>query len=61
MTTLPRIAPLSLRFIVVGGSLGGLAVAFSLARAGHHVHVVEQRDGLVKVRNFGISARLASS
>ncbi|KAL5483575.1 hypothetical protein ACEPAI_8807 [Sanghuangporus weigelae] len=48
MSTLPRIAPQSLRFLVIGGSLGGLSVAFSLARAGHHVHVVEQRDGLVK-------------
>ncbi|KAI5118375.1 hypothetical protein M0805_008703 [Coniferiporia weirii] len=48
MTAHPRIAPLKLRFVVVGGSLGGLAVAFALARAGHNVHVVEQGKGLVE-------------
>lgn len=50
MTAQPRIAPLKLRFVVVGGSLGGLAVAYSLARSGHSVHVVERKEGLVKVR-----------
>lgn len=56
MTTQPRLAPLKLRFVVVGGSLGGLAVAFALARAGHNVHVVEQRESLVKVRRLDLSS-----
>lgn len=56
MTTQPRLAPLKLRFVVVGGSLGGLAVAFALARAGHNVHVVEQRESLVKVRRSTLSS-----
>lgn len=50
MTAQQRIAPLKLRFVVVGGSLGGLAVAYSLSRAGHSVHVIERKDGLVTVR-----------
>ncbi|EJD07850.1 FAD/NAD-binding domain-containing protein [Fomitiporia mediterranea MF3/22] len=48
MTTPVRIAPLRLRFVIVGGSLGGLSVAFALARSGHNVHVVEQRERLVE-------------
>lgn len=47
---LSRTASLKLNFVVVGGSIGGLAAAFALSKAGHFVHVVERRDGLVKVR-----------
>ena len=49
MTSQPRLAPLRLRFIIVGGSIGGLAAAFALARAGHRVQVLEKKDSLVKV------------
>ena len=59
----PRMASLKLEFVVVGGSLRGLAVAYSLARAGHSVHVIEQRPGLVKVRQqvlFGVGILLTA-
>ena len=49
MTSQPRLAPLRLRFIIVGGSIGGLAAAFALARAGHRVQVLEKKSSLVKV------------
>ncbi len=42
---------MKLSFIVVGGSLGGLAAAFSLSRSGHSVHVIEKNEGLIKVRD----------
>lgn len=46
-----RTAPLKLNFVIVGGSLGGLAAAYALCTAGHYVHVIEQKEGLVKVRD----------
>jgi salicylate hydroxylase len=44
-----RVAPLKLRFIVVGGGIAGLACAYTLQIAGHRVHVVEQSDGKHRV------------
>ncbi|KAJ7682425.1 hypothetical protein DFH06DRAFT_1161056 [Mycena polygramma] len=41
-------APPSVRFIVVGGSLAGLASAYVLREAGHAVVVLEKRDGRTK-------------
>jgi len=35
----------ALRFIVVGGSIAGVACAYALQDAGHQVMVVEQGDG----------------
>ena len=46
-----RIAPLRLNFVIVGGSLGGLAAAYALSNAGHYVHVIETKEGLIKVRD----------
>jgi salicylate hydroxylase len=37
-------AALSLKFVVVGGGIAGLATAFALQRAGHSVLVLEKRD-----------------
>ncbi|WP_327712764.1 FAD-dependent monooxygenase [Streptomyces sp. NBC_00464] len=34
--------PVALRIAVVGGGIGGLAAALSIARAGHHVTLLEQ-------------------
>ncbi|MER7728939.1 FAD-dependent monooxygenase [Streptomyces sp. NPDC096323] len=34
--------PAALRIVVVGGGIGGLAAALSIARAGHHVTVLER-------------------
>ena len=38
-----------LRFIVVGGSIAGVACAYALQEAGHQVMVLEQSDGRHKV------------
>lgn len=38
-----------LRFIVVGGSIAGVACAYALQEAGHQVMVLEQGDGRYKV------------
>lgn len=38
-----------LKFVVVGGSIAGLACAFALQRAGHQVLVLEQTDGKRRV------------
>ncbi|KAJ6539718.1 hypothetical protein B0H19DRAFT_1180275 [Mycena capillaripes] len=43
-------APLSIRFIVVGGSVAGLACAYVLREAGHDVVVLEKTDGKTKTR-----------
>lgn len=51
MSSHPRTASLKLRFVIVGGSLGGLAAALALARAGHAVLVLEKSSSLVKVRS----------
>ncbi|KAF9045794.1 FAD/NAD-P-binding domain-containing protein [Hymenopellis radicata] len=48
-----RQAPLSITFAVVGGGIGGLACAYSLARHGHTVHVFE-RDKAQPQRSGGI-------
>lgn len=37
---------LSLQVVVVGAGLAGLAVALSLARAGHAVQVLERKEGI---------------
>lgn len=36
------VTPVALRIAVVGGGIGGLAAALSIARAGHHVTLLEQ-------------------
>ncbi|KAJ7852097.1 hypothetical protein B0H14DRAFT_2760765 [Mycena olivaceomarginata] len=41
-------APLSLKFIVVGGSISGLACGYLLRRAGHDVTILEKSDGKSK-------------
>ena len=35
----------SLKIIVVGGSIGGLSAAYALQMAGHHVVLLEKEDG----------------
>jgi 2-polyprenyl-6-methoxyphenol hydroxylase-like FAD-dependent oxidoreductase len=40
----------SLDFVIVGGSVAGLASAFALRRAGHNCVVLEAHDGPRKVR-----------
>ncbi|KAF5328413.1 hypothetical protein D9619_013238 [Psilocybe cf. subviscida] len=39
----------SLRFIVVGGGISGLATATTLRKAGHEVLVLEKGGGKIKV------------
>ncbi|KAJ6573543.1 hypothetical protein DFH09DRAFT_1152078 [Mycena vulgaris] len=38
----------SIRFVVVGGSVGGLCAAYTLRKAGHHVVVLDKRDERVE-------------
>ncbi|KAJ7176717.1 hypothetical protein C8R46DRAFT_1213302 [Mycena filopes] len=45
LTLNPRKAGASLRIVVVGGSLAGLATAYTLQRAGHNVTILERTDG----------------
>jgi hypothetical protein len=45
----PRRAQASLRVVVVGGGLAGIASAFTLQRAGHNVTVLERSDGKARV------------
>ena len=40
-----RKAAVSLDFLVVGGSIGGLAAAYNLKQAGHNVRVLERSNG----------------
>ncbi|KAH7922548.1 FAD/NAD(P)-binding domain-containing protein [Leucogyrophana mollusca] len=47
---IPRRTSNMLRFIVVGGSIAGLACAYSLQEAGHQVTVLEQSSGTYKSR-----------
>jgi hypothetical protein len=49
LTINPRIAGVSLRVVVVGGGLAGIATAFTLQRAGHNVTVLERSDGKARV------------
>ncbi|KAJ7040676.1 hypothetical protein C8F04DRAFT_188589 [Mycena alexandri] len=51
LTINPRRAGASLKVVVVGGGLAGIATAFTLQRAGHNVTVVERTDG--KARSHG--------
>ncbi|KAI1796712.1 FAD/NAD(P)-binding domain-containing protein [Ganoderma leucocontextum] len=44
MSAIPSPAELSIDFIVVGGGIGGLAVAYVLSKAGHRVKVLEKHD-----------------
>lgn len=39
-------SPLKLSVVVVGAGIGGLAVALSLAKKGHHVRVLERQEQL---------------
>ncbi|KAJ7749237.1 hypothetical protein B0H14DRAFT_2405944 [Mycena olivaceomarginata] len=41
-------APLSLKFVVVGGSVAGLTSGYILRRAGHEVVILEKSDGKTK-------------
>jgi salicylate hydroxylase len=41
-----------LEFIIIGGSIAGLATAYALRRAGHAVLVLEKSDGTLKVGSF---------
>lgn len=47
-----RRAGVSLRVVVVGGSISGLGTALALQRAGHYVIVAEQSDGKKRVCSF---------
>ena len=44
-----RKAGVTLKFIVVGGSIGGLTCAYNLRQAGHVVHVLERSTGFQNV------------
>ncbi|KAM5533813.1 hypothetical protein V8D89_012476 [Ganoderma adspersum] len=44
MPAIVRTAALTLDFLVIGGGVGGLAVAYVLSKAGHRVTVLERRD-----------------
>ncbi|KAJ7472353.1 hypothetical protein B0H11DRAFT_2038711 [Mycena galericulata] len=48
LTINPRKAGASLRVVVVGGGLAGIATAFTLQRAGHSVTVLERSDGTAR-------------
>ncbi|KAF8213920.1 hypothetical protein K438DRAFT_1750030 [Mycena galopus ATCC 62051] len=48
MESVLPLAPLSLKFIVVGGSISGLTCGYILRRAGHDVTVLERSDGKSK-------------
>ena len=54
-----RRAALSLRFIVVGGSVAGLSAAYALQTAGHQVLLLEQTNGKFNVSMGLISLDLA--
>jgi len=45
----PRKASIAIRFVVVGGSIAGLATAYALRTAGHDVVLLEQSDGKSRV------------
>ncbi|KAJ7098793.1 hypothetical protein B0H15DRAFT_772207 [Mycena belliarum] len=42
-------ASCSLKFLIVGGSISGLATAYALSESGHEVIIVEKSDGRTKV------------
>lgn len=44
-----RKAGVSLRVVVVGGGLAGIATSYTLQRAGHRVTVLERSDGTARV------------
>src|SRR5882724_4057389 len=44
-----RCAPLKLNILIVGCGLGGLAAAFTLSKAGHHVTILESAQALGEV------------
>lgn len=45
-------ASVSLRFLIVGGSIAGLACAYALQTAGHHVIVLEKQDRKSRVSHL---------
>jgi salicylate hydroxylase len=53
-----RKAPLQLRFVVIGGSVAGLAAALALQKVGHKVLVLEKSDGRYRVRIFVVCTPL---
>ena len=55
-----RTADVSLHFIVVGGSVGGLSAAYNLLQAGHTVHVLEKSSGFENVRTRSCLLRESS-
>ena len=48
----PQTATLPLNFIIVGGSIAGLACAYNLQKAGHKVRVLEKDDAVGTVCFF---------
>jgi salicylate hydroxylase len=50
MASQTRKAPHRLRILIVGGSIAGIACAYTLAKAGHEVVVFERSDGTRRVR-----------
>ncbi|KAJ8521570.1 hypothetical protein ONZ45_g1727 [Pleurotus djamor] len=51
-----RQAPLTIDFLIVGGSIAGLATALALTQAGHRVHVLEKAPS---IDQLGVGIRVA--
>lgn len=55
----PRSGTLPLKFIIIGGSIAGLAAGYALRMGGHYVEILEQSDGTERV-STSCSVLLAS-